>query len=133
MLNYTIIIIVIVLALLFDYINGFHDTANAIATSIGTKVLTPVQALVMAAILNFVGAMLHSEVAKTIGVGIIKDGVATPQIVAMALIAAIIWNLLTWYLSIPSSSSHALIGALLGASITANVQRFDVVNWTGFF
>jgi PiT family inorganic phosphate transporter len=133
MLNYTVIIVVIVLALLFDFINGFHDTANAIATSVGTKVLTPAQALIMAAILNFTGAMLHTEVAKTIGKGIINDGYATPQIVAFALVAAIIWNLITWYLAIPSSSSHALVGALIGASVTAYSQRLATVNWAGFW
>ena len=129
----TIIVVVIVLALCFDFINGFHDTANSIATSIGTKVLTPMQALLMAAVLNFVGAMLHTEVAKTIGTGIINNGIATPQIIAIALVGAIIWNLITWYYAIPSSSSHALIGGLLGASITSHKLDFSVVNWRGFF
>ena len=133
MLSSSIIIFVIVLALVFDFINGFHDTANSIATSIGTKVLTPMQALGMAAVLNFVGAMLHTEVAKTIGTGIINNGIATPQIIAIALVGAIIWNLITWYFAIPSSSSHALIGGLLGASITAHRLNFSVVNWKGFF
>ncbi|MBU3181646.1 inorganic phosphate transporter [Clostridium psychrophilum] len=132
MLNSSIIIIVILLALGFDFINGFHDTANSIATSIGTKVMTPMQALGMAAVLNFVGAMLNTEVAKTIGTGIINVGIATPQIVAIALVAAIIWNLITWYLAIPSSSSHALVGALVGASITSHKLDFSVINWTGF-
>ena len=127
-----IIVIVIILALGFDFINGFHDTANSIATSIGTKVLTPMQALGMAAVLNFVGALLHTEVAKTIGTGIINNGIATPEIIALALIGAIIWNLITWYLAIPSSSSHALIGGLLGASITSHKLDFSVVNWDGF-
>lgn len=129
----TIIVVVIILALCFDFINGFHDTANSIATSIGTKVLTPMQALLMAAVLNFVGAMLHTEVAKTIGTGIINNGIATPQIIAIALVGAIIWNLITWYYAIPSSSSHALVGGLLGASITSHKLDFSVVNWHGFF
>ncbi|MBU3158554.1 inorganic phosphate transporter [Clostridium frigoris] len=133
MLSSSIILFVIILALVFDFINGFHDTANSIATVIGTKVLTPMQALGMAAVLNFVGAMLHTEVAKTIGTGIINEGIATPQIVAIALVGAIIWNLLTWYFAIPSSSSHALIGGLLGASITTHKLDFSVVNWKGFF
>ncbi len=133
MLSSSIIVVVIILALVFDFINGFHDTANSIATSIGTKVLTPMQALGMAAVLNFVGAMLHTEVAKTIGTGIINNGIATPQIIAIALIGAIIWNLITWYFAIPSSSSHALIGGLLGASITSHKLDFSVVNWGGFF
>ena len=132
MLSSSIIVVVILLALIFDFINGFHDTANSIATSIGTKVLTPMQALGMAAVLNFVGAMLHTEVAKTIGTGIINNGIATPQIVAIALVGAIIWNLITWYYAIPSSSSHALVGGLLGASITAHKLDFSVVNWKGF-
>lgn len=129
----TIIVVVIILALCFDFINGFHDTANSIATSIGTKVLTPMQALLMAAVLNFVGAMLHTEVAKTIGTGIINNGIATPQIIAIALVGAIIWNLITWYFAIPSSSSHALVGGLLGASITSHKLDLSVVNWHGFF
>ena len=132
MLSSSIIVIVIVLALIFDFINGFHDTANSIATSIGTKVLTPMKALGMAAVFNFIGAMLNTEVAKTIGTGIINNGIATPQIIAIALVGAIIWNLITWYFAIPSSSSHALIGALLGASITAHKLNFSVINWKGF-
>ncbi len=132
MLNFTIIS-VIVLALAFDFINGFHDTANSIATSVGTKVLTPGQALLMAAILNFVGALVNTEVAHTIGKGIITEGIATPQIVLFALLGAILWNLITWYVGIPSSSSHALIGGLLGASITFHRGNLSVVNWKGFF
>jgi PiT family inorganic phosphate transporter len=125
-----IIFIVIALALMFDFINGFHDTANAIATSIGTKVLTPFQALGMSAVLNFIGAMLHTEVAKTIGSGIAAVKVA-PNIIAMALIGAIIWNLITWYFAIPSSSSHALVGALIGATITST-RSFSTINWSNF-
>ncbi|OPJ57322.1 inorganic phosphate transporter [Clostridium oryzae] len=128
----SILILVIVLALTFDFINGFHDSANAIATSIGTKVLTPLQALTMSAVLNFIGAMINTEVAKTVGSGIIADGVATPEIVAFALIAAIIWNLITWYFAIPSSSSHALIGALIGAALTMRSADLSIVNWVGF-
>lgn len=127
------VIIVIVLALAFDFINGFHDTANAIATSVGTKVLTPAQALLMAAGLNFIGALLNTQVASTIGKGIVKDGIATPEIIVMALIGAIAWNLITWYLGIPSSSSHALIGGLLGAALTFHKYDFSVVKWKGFF
>lgn len=132
MLN-TFVIVVIVLALAFDYINGFHDTANAIATVVGTKVLTPTQALLMSAGLNFVGAMLNTEVASTIGKGIVKEGVATPELICMALIGAIIWNLITWYLGIPSSSSHALIGALIGAALTFHKFNLEVIKWDGFF
>lgn len=131
-----ILITVIVFAIVFDFINGFHDSANAIATSIGTKVLTPAKALAMSAGLNFVGAMLHTEVAKTIGKGILNDSVLTHKnlhLVVIALMAAIIWNLITWYLAIPSSSSHALIGALMGAAIAASKGSLSVINWKGFW
>jgi PiT family inorganic phosphate transporter len=109
--------IVIFLALAFDFINGFHDTANAIATSVSTRALTPRQAIILAAVLNFVGALTFTGVAKSIGSGIadpatLEHGI---HIVIAALIAAIAWNLITWWYGIPSSSSHALIGALAGA------------------
>lgn len=115
----TLIIFIVLLALLFDFINGFHDTANAIATSISTRAMSPRFAVLYAAVLNFVGAMLSSEVAKTVGGSIanpaeIENGI---QVVIAALLAAIFWNLLTWYYGIPSSSSHTLIGALAGAVI----------------
>lgn len=127
------VIFAILLSLAFDFINGFHDTANAIATSVGTKVLTPAQALLMAAGLNFIGALLNTKVASTIGKGIVQDGVATPDLIVMALIGAIVWNLITWYLGIPSSSSHALIGGLLGAAVTYHKFDFGVIKWKGFF
>jgi inorganic phosphate transporter, PiT family len=111
-------IIVIVMALLFDFINGFHDTANAIATSVSTRVLTPRKAILLASIMNFAGALSFEGVAKTIGSGIVDKSMITSEVVLASLIGAIIWNLLTWYIGIPSSSSHALIGGLLGASIT---------------
>ncbi|MGG1515099.1 inorganic phosphate transporter [Paenibacillus oryzisoli] len=128
----TYLIIIVVLALLFDFINGFHDTANAIATSISTRALSPRVAIIMAASLNFIGAVVSSKVAKTVGGSIadpskIENGV---EIVIAALLAAIIWNLLTWYLSIPSSSSHTLLGALAGAVIAG--AGFHSVNWSGF-
>lgn len=128
----TFIIFIIVLALLFDFINGFHDTANAIATSLSTRALSPRFAVLYAAGLNFIGAVLSSEVAKTIGGSIanpaeIENGT---KIVMIALIAAIVWNLLTWYFSIPSSSSHTLIGALAGAVIAG--AGTDSLNWDGF-
>ncbi|MCY9657233.1 inorganic phosphate transporter [Paenibacillus chondroitinus] len=128
----TYLIVIVVLALLFDFINGFHDTANAIATSISTRALSPRVAIAMAATLNFVGAMVSSKVAKTVGGSIanpaqIANGV---EIVIAALLAAIIWNLLTWYLAIPSSSSHTLLGALAGAVIAG--AGVNAVNWSGF-
>lgn len=113
----TTIIIIVILALIFDFINGFHDTANAVATSISTKALTPRFAIMYAAILNFLGALFSSEVAKTIGGKIanpadVENGMI---VVGAALISAIAWNLITWYYGIPSSSSHTLIGSLVGA------------------
>ena len=107
---------VIMLALAFDFINGFHDTANAIATSVSTRALQPNHAIIMAAMLNFLGAMVSTGVAKTIGGDIVSSAsVVDEKIIMSALIGAIIWNLLTWWLGIPSSSSHALVGGLIGA------------------
>jgi inorganic phosphate transporter, PiT family len=110
---------IIALGLAFDFVNGFHDTANAIATSVATRVLTPGQAVSMAAVLNVVGAMTGTAVASTVGRGIVPPEVATQQLVAAALISAISWNLFTWWLAIPSSSSHALIFSIVGAGIAA--------------
>ncbi|MEP7040417.1 MAG: inorganic phosphate transporter [Chloroflexota bacterium] len=114
-----ILIAVLGLAVLFDYINGFHDTANAIATSVSTRALSPRVAIAMSATANFVGALTGTAVAKTIGAGLITHQAEGGLVVAAALIGAIVWNLLTWRLGIPSSSSHALIGGLLGASAAA--------------
>src|SRR5919199_3375862 len=111
-----LLIIVIVLAVSFDFINGFHDTANAIATVVATRVLTPLQAILMAGLLNFLGAVSGTAVAKTVGAGLVDPKLATEVAVAAALIGAILWNLITWYYGIPSSSSHALIGGILGAA-----------------
>jgi PiT family inorganic phosphate transporter len=112
------ILVVILLALAFDFINGFHDTANAVATVITTRVMTPWLAILMAAVLNFLGAMAGTEVAKTVGSGIVGTSVPIMAIGA-ALCAAIAWNLITWYRGIPSSSSHALVGSVLGAGIAS--------------
>lgn len=146
--SYTIIITiaVVVLALAFDFINGFHDTANAIATSVSTRVLTPTAAILMSAILNFAGALISTEVAKTIGSGIVAPQSVTQEVVIAALVGAIIWNLITWYFGIPSSSSHALIGGLLGSAIVyeiiltakqaggvSMVKALGIVNWYNFF
>jgi PiT family inorganic phosphate transporter len=114
-----LLVAVIILAVAFDYINGFHDTANAIATSVATRALSPRIAIVMSALANFGGALIGTEVAKTIGAGIVNATDANQVVVAAALLGAIAWNLLTWRLGIPSSSSHALIGGLLGASFAA--------------
>jgi PiT family inorganic phosphate transporter len=113
-----LIIAVIILALSFDYINGFHDTANAIATSVSTRALTPRAAVWMAAGLNFIGAMYSTGVAKTIGTDLVKSAqMVNSQIIMAAMIGAIFWNLLTWWYGIPSSSSHALVGGVIGAVV----------------
>lgn len=119
MLTLTIILLaaVIICAIVFEYINGFHDSANAIAAVVSTKVLSPRTAVLYSACLNFIGALLGVHVAKTIGSGIIEGSTITLQVILCALIAAIIWNLITWWFGLPSSSSHALIGGLIGAAV----------------
>lgn len=115
-----ITLLVIALAILFDFINGFHDTANAIATSVSTRALNPRNAIIMAAILNFCGAMYSTGVAKTIGEDIVKSASHIDEyIIVAALIGAIVWNLLTWYVALPSSSSHALVGGIIGAMLVS--------------
>jgi inorganic phosphate transporter, PiT family len=112
------VVAIILLALAFDYVNGFHDAANSIATVVSTRVLTPRQAVVWAAFFNFIAFLFFGlHVANTIGKGIINPAVADPAVVAAALVGAIAWDLITWYFGIPSSSSHALIGGLAGAAI----------------
>jgi len=113
---FLILIIVVIFALIFDYINGFHDTANSIATVVSTRVLRPSQAVIMTAILNLIGAFIGIEVAKTVGSGIVDSTSVNQITVLSALIGAITWNLITWYYGIPSSSSHAIIGGLCGAA-----------------
>jgi inorganic phosphate transporter, PiT family len=114
------LLVVLALAIAFDYINGFHDTANAIATSVSTRALAPGWAIAMSAAANFLGALTGTAVAETVGVGLVETEVVEGQtLIAAALIGAIAWNLLTWRLGIPSSSSHALIGGLLGAAVTS--------------
>lgn len=125
-------ILIIASALLFDFINGFHDTANAIATAVSTKALNPRIAIFMAASMNFVGALLFTGVAKTITKDIV-DPYALENgsiIILTSLISAILWNLITWYFGIPSSSSHALIGSIAGAAISSS--GFEVLNYNGF-
>lgn len=129
----SLVIIVIVLALSFDFINGFHDTANAIATSVSTRVLSPRLAILMAAVLNVVGALTSQKVAATISQGIINDKLITDKygvlyIVIAALAAAVIWDLVTWYFAIPSSSSHALLGGLMGSSV-AYMGSLVILKW----
>ncbi|WP_308637843.1 inorganic phosphate transporter [Paenibacillus silvisoli] len=124
--------IVIFLALAFDFINGFHDTANAIATSVSTRALSPRMAIILASVMNFVGAIMFTGVAKTIGGKIANPATLDHgvQVVVATLIGAIAWNLITWWFGIPSSSSHALIGALTGAVVSS--AGFDAINAKGF-
>lgn len=111
-----LLIAVVALTLVFDYINGFHDAANAIATVVSTRVMTPRNAILYGAVLNFVGALAGTEVAATIGKGLVDTEIVTLETVLCTVIAAIIWNLITWWKGLPTSSSHALVGALLGAA-----------------
>jgi PiT family inorganic phosphate transporter len=115
----TILILVIVTALLFDFTNGFHDTANAMATTIATGALSPRVAVVLSGVLNLVGAFLSVAVAKTIASGLIDDTKITTTVIFAGLIGAILWNLVTWLIGLPSSSSHALLGGLIGAAVVA--------------
>ena len=121
---------VILAALAFEYVNGFHDTAISIATSVSTKVLTPRQAVVLAAVSNLVGALVGVSVATTIGKGLVDTSYVTIHAIPCALAAAILWNLLTWWLGLPSSSSHALIGALVGATLASAHGQWSVIRWS---
>jgi len=117
MSSITLVVITIILAIIFNYVNGFHDTANSIATSITTKSLSATNAIIMASVLEFIGSLFSTKVAETIGKGIINTDIINLKVIMAAVLAGIIWNLITWYLGIPSSSSHALIGGLIGSSI----------------
>ena len=132
-LNIILVVLVIAIALLFDYTNGFHDAANAIATSVSTRAMKPRTALAMAAVMNLVGALLGTAVAKTIGESIINVNELAMSdnehvqrfgliIVMSALLGAVVWNYLTWWFGLPSSSSHALIGGLVGAGLASATQ-----------
>jgi PiT family inorganic phosphate transporter len=112
-----LLVVVVAVALAFDFTNGFHDTANAIATSVGTRAMTPRVAVLVAAGMNLAGAFLTTAVAKTVGKGLIDTHLATQQTLLAALVGAIAWNLVTWYFGLPSSSSHALFGGLIGAAL----------------
>lgn len=125
--SHTLLVIIVISALAFDYINGFHDTANAIATVVSTRVMKPRTAILMAAGLNLVGAMIATSVAKTIAKGIVDPAMATETVILAAVLAGILWNLITWRFGIPSSSSHTLIGGLIGAGIMHGGK--DVVLW----
>jgi PiT family inorganic phosphate transporter len=125
----TLFLLVLLAALTFEYINGFHDTANAIATVVSTKVLTPRAAVMWAAFWNLIGALVGTAVAKTISGGLVDASAVTMTTVLAALLAAIIWNLFTWWLGLPSSSSHALIGGLCGAALATAAGKWDVLIW----
>jgi PiT family inorganic phosphate transporter len=123
------LILVILAAVIFEYSNGFHDAANAIATVVSTRVLTPRQAIAMAAFFNFTGALVGGAVASTIGKGLVNTEVVTMTTVLCAVIAAFSWNIATWWLGLPSSSSHALIGGLCGAALAAASGDWSVIKW----
>src|SRR5437764_3909986 len=127
--NEVILVIVVATALAFDFTNGFHDTANVVATSISTRALPPRTAVAVAAVLNFVGAFISLKVAGTIAKDIVDQSVITTTIVFAGLIGAIAWNLATWYFGLPSSSSHALIGGVVGAGVAA--AGTGAVQWDG--
>lgn len=126
----TLFLIVLVAALVFEYINGFHDAANAIATVVSTKVLTPRQAILLAAVFNLAGALAGTAVAKTIGAGLVDAHAITMSTVLGALFGAIVWNLFTWWLGLPSSSSHALVGGLCGAALATADGDWTVLRWS---
>jgi PiT family inorganic phosphate transporter len=128
-LGNTLLVVVIVVGLAFDFTNGFHDTANYVATWVGTRALSPRMAVAISAAANLAGAFVTTAVAKTVGKGIIDTGLATEKTVLAALIGAIVWNLLTWWLGLPSSSTHALIGGLVGAALVQSGS--SGVQWHG--
>ena len=128
----TLIVIAILIAFCFDYINGFHDAANSIATVVSTRVLTPLQAVLWAAFFNFVAVFgFGTAVAKTVGSGMVDISVVTTYVVLAGLLGAIIWDLITWWLGLPTSSSHALVGAYAGAAV-AKAGTFGVVIASGW-
>jgi PiT family inorganic phosphate transporter len=124
-----LLVAVVATALFFDFTNGFHDTANAVATSVSTRALTPRQAVAVAALANLAGAFVTTAVAKTVGQGIVDTQLATQTTILAALFGAISWNLFTWYLGLPSSSSHALFGGLIGAALVQSGR--EGVEWDG--
>lgn len=128
----TLVLVVILAALVFEFINGFHDTANSIATVVATKVLSPGWAVMLAAVMNLIGALTGTAVALTIASGLLNTNVVdvTPQVILCALLGGIIWNLITWWKGLPSSSSHALIGGLCGAGLAAAHNNWDALIWS---
>src|SRR5438552_17159848 len=128
-MNDVLLVVVVAIALGFDFTNGFHDTANAIATSVGTRAVTPRVAVLIASVANLLGAFVTTAVAKNVAKGLIDAHLATQQTLMAALLGAIAWNLLTWWFGLPSSSSHALIGGLIGAALVQSGS--EGVLWHG--
>jgi PiT family inorganic phosphate transporter len=126
-----LLVIVVVLGIIFEFVNGFHDAANAIATVVATRVLTPLQAILMAGVLNFVGALAGEAVAKTVGAGIVDKNVVTQDIVVAALVGAIVWDLITFVAALPTSSSHALIFSVIGAALSIHGVEVIIVDGLG--
>jgi inorganic phosphate transporter, PiT family len=126
----TLILVVILVALAFEFINGFHDTANSIATVVSTKVLTPRQAIMMAAVTNLVGALVGHAVAKTVSSGLVDSQFVNSQTIICALLGGIVWNLLTWWLGLPSSSTHAMVGGLCGATLANAQNHWGAIIWS---
>jgi len=125
----SLILLILLTALVFEYINGFHDSANSIATVVSTKVLTPRQAVLMAAVFDLLGALVGVSVATTVGTGLVDTDCISTHTILCALIGAIVWNLATWWLGLPSSSSHALIGGLCGAALASAHGNWHVIRW----
>ena len=128
----TYIVVIVAVAFIFDFINGFHDSANSIATIVGTRVLTPLVAVAWAATFNFLAAFtVGTAVARTVGKGMIDVSIVTPNVIMAALLGAIIWNLITWFYGLPSSSSHALVGGYAGAAVAkAGWTAIIPAGWT---
>ena len=129
-MGFEIILLVVLVALVFEYINGFHDTANSIATVVATKVLTPRQAILLAAVTNLLGALWGTAVAKTIASGLVDAKAVTQGVIACALLGGIVWNLLTWYYGMPSSSTHAMVGGLVGATLASTHNNWGAIIWS---
>lgn len=130
---FTLLVLAVILTLIFDYINGFHDAANAIATVVSTRALSPMTAVIYGGILNFAGALLGTEVAATIGKGLVNAESITIYTIICTVTAAILWNLITWYKGLPTSSSHAIIGSLLGATYFSSAAGWDSILMGGVF
>ena len=126
----TLLLAVIAVALVFEFLNGFHDTANSVASVVGTKVLTPSRAIALASVMNLCGALAGTAVATTVGTGLVDAHCVTGATIICGLLGGIFWNLLTWRMGLPSSSSHALIGGLVGAAIASSGNRWDVIIWS---